>query len=78
MKATKLSYPMKSGTISSNETYRRDQFLDGNMPELNDQLAVHVRVLDIPPGRGLGDEGVEDHLEPLDKDDDVKPLSREF
>lgn len=60
------------------QTYRRDQFLDGNMPELNDQLAVHVRVLDIPPGGELGREGLEDHSEPFDKDDHAEPLSREF
>ena len=60
------------------QTYRRGQFIDGNMPNVNDQVAVHVRVIAIPPGTCSEDDASEEDLKPSDGDDHAESLSREF
>jgi carbon storage regulator len=55
------------------QTYQRDQFIDGNMPELSEQLAVLVRVADVRPKRQSETVSEGEWL-----DDIGEPLSREF
>lgn len=66
-----VAYEVEDDIIE--QTYRRDQFIDGNIPDLNDHLSVLVRVADVRPDRQIESAGEEEWF-----DDDGEPLSREF
>ncbi|MGO9469991.1 MAG: carbon storage regulator [Isosphaeraceae bacterium] len=62
-----VAYEVENDLVE--QTYQRDQFIDGKMPDLGEQLSVFVRVASVvPDGRvDIDDEGewFDDHGEPL-------------
>jgi carbon storage regulator len=66
-----VAYEVENDVIE--QTYQRDQFIDGNLPELSDHLSVLVRVASLRPDRQIETDGEAEWV-----DDDGEPLSREF
>jgi carbon storage regulator len=66
-----VAYEVENDVIE--QTYQRNQFIDGYLPELSDRLSVLVRVASIPPNRQIEIDGEGEWL-----DDKCELLSEEF
>jgi hypothetical protein len=66
-----VAYEVENDIIE--QTYQRDQFIDGNMPALRDHLSVLVRLANVRPDRQSETDGESEW-----PDDDGEAMSREF